>query len=47
MYITAFATNPVQPDDLETVVGESDSDHDHLVVASVNGRSHNNTSLIV
>lgn len=33
MYLTASATNPVQPDDLETVVGESDSDHGHLVAS--------------
>lgn len=33
MYLTASATNPVQPDDLETVVGESDSNHGHLVAS--------------
>lgn len=31
MHLTASAINPVQPDDLETVVGDSDPYHGHLV----------------
>ena len=31
MHLTTSVTNPTQPDDLEIVVGDSDSYHGHLV----------------